>query len=199
MKWSEVKSLSRVQLFATPWTVAYQAPLSVGFSRQEYWSGLPFPSLGDLSDPGIEPGSPTLQADALPSEPLGKSPQVMKVFFYQRAFSGERERAHRWHRFMPTFPSACSHMSEWLLLSSPCDCSGTGGSLGRWSHLIHHSCPERSQYKTHSSTQKFVWWTERIQTDNVRPKHAHIPTIHTDTHRHTHTYIMYICIILYDI
>ena len=51
---------SRVQLFATPWTVAYQASQSMGFSRQEYWSGLPFPSPGDLPDPGIEPGSPTL-------------------------------------------------------------------------------------------------------------------------------------------
>ena len=72
-KWShEVKSLSLVWLFATPWTVAYQAPPSLGFSRQEYWSGLPFPSPGDLPNPGIEPGSPTLQADALPSEPPGK-------------------------------------------------------------------------------------------------------------------------------
>ena len=52
----KVKSLSRVRLFVTPWTVAYQAPLSTGFSRQEYWSGLPFPSPGDLPDPGIKPG-----------------------------------------------------------------------------------------------------------------------------------------------
>ena len=57
----------------TPWTVAYQASLSMGFSRQEYWSGLPFPPPGDLPDPGIEPGSPTLEADALTSEPPGKS------------------------------------------------------------------------------------------------------------------------------
>ena len=63
-KWSEVKSLSFVWLFATPWTAAYQAP-SMGFSRQEYWSGLPFPSPGDLPDPGIKPRSPALQADAL--------------------------------------------------------------------------------------------------------------------------------------
>ena len=56
----KVKSLRQVQLSATPWTIAYQASSSMGFSRQEYWSGLPFPSLGDLSDPGIEPGSPTL-------------------------------------------------------------------------------------------------------------------------------------------
>ena len=65
-----VKSLSRVQLFATPWTVAYQASPSMGFSRQEYWSGLPFPSPGDLPDPGIKPRSPALEADALTSEPL---------------------------------------------------------------------------------------------------------------------------------
>ena len=65
---SEVKSLSHVRLFATPWTVAYQASPSMGFSRQEYWSGLPFPSLADLPDPVIKPGSPALQADALPSE-----------------------------------------------------------------------------------------------------------------------------------
>ena len=58
-------SLSRVRLFATPWTVTYQAPLSMGFSRQEYWSGLPLPSPGDLPDPGIEPWSPAFQADAL--------------------------------------------------------------------------------------------------------------------------------------
>ena len=64
--------LSRVRLFATPWTVAYQAPLSMEFSRQEYWSGLPFPSPGDLPDLGIEPGSPSLQADSLPSEPPEK-------------------------------------------------------------------------------------------------------------------------------
>ena len=68
----KVKSLSRVQLFATLWTLAYQASLSMGFSRQEYWSRLPFPSPGDLPDPGIEPGSPTLEADALTSEPPGK-------------------------------------------------------------------------------------------------------------------------------
>ena len=73
---SEVKSLSRARLFATLWTVAYQAPLSMGFSRQEYWSGLPFSSPGDLPNPGIEPRSPALQADALPSEPPGKTQMV---------------------------------------------------------------------------------------------------------------------------
>ena len=65
----KVKSLSRVQVFATPWTVDYHAPQSTEFSRQQYWSGLPFPSLGDLPDPGIELGSPAWRVDALPSEP----------------------------------------------------------------------------------------------------------------------------------
>ena len=67
-----MKSLSRVRLCATPWTVAHQAPLSMGFSRQECWSGLSFSSPGDLPNPEIEPRSLALQADSLPSEPLGK-------------------------------------------------------------------------------------------------------------------------------
>ena len=72
-----MKSLSHVWLFVTSWTVAYQAPWSMGFSRQEYWSGLPFPS-PDLPNPGIEPGSPALQTDTLPSEPPGK-PKVYSL------------------------------------------------------------------------------------------------------------------------
>ena len=68
---NEVKLLSHVRLFATHWTVVYQSPPSMGFSRQECWTGLPFPSPGDLPDPGIEPGSPAFQADALTSEPPG--------------------------------------------------------------------------------------------------------------------------------
>ena len=77
--YKKVKSLSSVRLFATPWTVAHQPPLSMGFSRQEDWSGLPFPSPGHLDNPGIKPGSPALQADALPSEPSGKPIPVYKV------------------------------------------------------------------------------------------------------------------------
>ena len=64
-----MKLVSRVRLFVTLWTVAYQVFPSMGFSRQEYQSGLPFPAPGDLPDPGIEPRSPALQAEALPSEP----------------------------------------------------------------------------------------------------------------------------------
>ena len=71
------RSLSRVS-FDTPWTVAHQAPPSMGFSRQEYWSGLPFPSPGNLPDPGIEPRSPTLQVDSLLPSHQG-SPVECKV------------------------------------------------------------------------------------------------------------------------
>ena len=79
-----MKSLSRIRLFATPWTIAHQAPRSMGFSRQEYWSGLPFPSPGDLPDLGIEPRSPALEADALTSEPQGiskYSPSIVQAIF----------------------------------------------------------------------------------------------------------------------
>ena len=64
--------VSRVRLCVTVWTVALQAPLSMGFPRQEYWSGLPFLAPGDLPDPGTEPRSPALQVDSLPSEPPGR-------------------------------------------------------------------------------------------------------------------------------
>ena len=77
----KVKSLSRVRLFATLWTVAHQALLSMGFSRQEYWSGLPFPSPGDLPDPGIEPRSPTLHPDALTFAPPGKPFYLLIINF----------------------------------------------------------------------------------------------------------------------
>ena len=69
--------LSCVWLFVTPWNVALQAPLSMEFSNQEYWSGLPFPSTGDLPDPRIEPGSPALQADSLLSEAPGSGTGAM--------------------------------------------------------------------------------------------------------------------------
>ena len=69
----------------TPWTVAYQVPLSVGFSRQEYWNGLPFPSPGDPHDPGIKPWSPALQADSLPTESPGKPHKCIYMCVYTYA------------------------------------------------------------------------------------------------------------------
>ena len=67
---------------ATPWTVAHKAPLSMGFSRQAYWSGLPCPSPGDLPDPGIKPSSPALQAGSLPNELRGKSLSMVCIVIY---------------------------------------------------------------------------------------------------------------------
>ena len=80
----KVKLFSRVQLFATPWTVAYQVPPSMGFSKQECWSGLLFLSPGDLPNPGIKPGSPALLADSLPTELQG-----MPIFILYQWVTGE--------------------------------------------------------------------------------------------------------------
>ena len=74
-----MKSLSRVRLFATPWTVACQALPSMGFSRQEYWNGLPFLSPGDLPNPGIEPRSPALQTGSFPSEPSRNPERFLRL------------------------------------------------------------------------------------------------------------------------
>ena len=90
----KVKSLIRVRLFATPWTVAHQAPPSMGFSRQEYWSGLPFPSPGDLPDPAIEPRSPALQFSSVQSlsrvrlcDPMNRSTPGLLVHHHLPEFT----------------------------------------------------------------------------------------------------------------
>ena len=103
------KSLSCVWLFVTPWTVAHEFPLSMGFSRQEYWSGLPCPPPGNLPDPGIEPKSPALRTDSLPSEPPGKPSFFLKVmiisfpsFFYDLGYKNRCA----WSNFSS---QVCSH------------------------------------------------------------------------------------------
>ena len=96
----KVKWLSRVWLSRIPWTVAHQASPSMGFSRQEYWSGLPFPSPGDLPNPGIEPWSPTLQSDALTSKPPGK-PWDKRDHFLMKLAS-QLNKAIIWISFCPT-------------------------------------------------------------------------------------------------
>ena len=96
----KVKLLSRVQLFATPWTVAHQAPPSMGFSRQEYWSGLPFPSPGDHPNPGTELRSPALQVDALTSEPPRKLTSLL-------------DPKERQCKTMLKLPHNCTHLTCW--------------------------------------------------------------------------------------
>ena len=78
--WLFAQSLSRVQVFVTPWTIAHQAPLSMEFSRQEYWSGLPFPSAEDLLYPGIKLGPPALASKFFTTEPPGKPNRVIIQF-----------------------------------------------------------------------------------------------------------------------
>ena len=83
--------LSHIQPFLTLWTIAHQDPLSMGFSRQEYWSGLPCPSPGDLPNPGIEPGSSAFQVNSLPTEPSGKTkilltPVLLNIYIYIMLF-----------------------------------------------------------------------------------------------------------------
>ena len=106
-----VKSLSCVRFFATPGTVAYQAPLSLGFSREEYWSGLPLPSPGDLPNPGIKPASPALADKFFTTEPPGK-PSVFLLFF-----------------------EALSPICGNYVHMSLCMCV----IIGLWSHLSHQS------------------------------------------------------------
>ena len=105
-QFSSVQSLSCVWLFATPGTVACQAPLSMGFSRQEYWTGLPFPLPGDLPTPRIAPRSPALQVDSLPSEPPGKpmlSIDPMLILLYRSHWHDQDKAASK-----PTGPlSTC--------------------------------------------------------------------------------------------
>ena len=112
-----MKSLSRVRFFATLWTVAYQASPSLGFSRQEYWSGLPFPSPGDLPDPGFEPGSPALEADALTSDPPGK-PQTSPQLSHHRD-----SLCAQYHRGGEKHGPCCSLITKsCLTLCNPMDC-----------------------------------------------------------------------------
>ena len=89
-----VQSLSRVRLFANPRTVTRQAPLAMGFPRQEYWSGLPFPSPGDLPDPGIKPASPALAGGFFTTKPPGHSYKLILSPSGHRHRDGEEELVH---------------------------------------------------------------------------------------------------------
>ena len=93
MEWFSHKSCLTL---VTSWTVACQAPLSMGFSRQEYWSAQPFPSPGDLPNPGTEPGSPALQADSLPSEPPGKPRRTSEVRAKNHGSTKDRTNLSGW-------------------------------------------------------------------------------------------------------
>ena len=147
------KLLSHVQLFKTPWTVAYQAPPSMGFSKKEYWSGLPFPSPGDLPDPGIEARSPALQADVSPSEPPGKPDNhdgkgyLKKEYIYAPWYWGRlRARGQGsgrgWYSWIAS-PTQGTWV-EW----TPGDSKGQGslGSCSPWGCRVGHILATEQQY-----------------------------------------------------
>ena len=139
----KVKLLSHVLLFETPWIVASKSPLSMGFSRQEYWSGLTFPSPGDLPHPGIESGSPTLQADALPSEPQGKPirlylcssiwPLLTNVLYSIEKNDFLHSWVHNEHKF--TNCSDLPHSRQILYHLSQLENIGTQGMKISWLRL----------------------------------------------------------------
>ena len=126
-------SLTCVQLFETLWTVACQAPLFMGFPRQEYWNGLPFPSPGDLPDPGIKPTSPVspvLQADSLPAHFQHEISFSFKINFWNHISSVQFR----------------SVIQSCLTLCNPMDCSTLG-------FPVHHQLPELTQ-----SSCPLSWW-----------------------------------------
>ena len=88
----KAKSFSCARLSVTPWTIAYEVPPSMEFSRQEYWSGLSFPSPGDLPNLGIEPRSPSLQVDSLPAKPCKRSPRILEWVAYSFSNGSSRPR-----------------------------------------------------------------------------------------------------------
>ena len=111
---SKCQSLSCVRLFATPWTIAPLASLSMGFSRQDYWSGQPFPSPGHLLNAGIKPGSPALQADSLPSE-LPGNPSTLQFMGSRRVGHNLEPNSSNNNNSNKTYPSI-----SLLLASSLC-------------------------------------------------------------------------------
>ena len=116
VKERKVKLLSRVRLFVTPWTVAHQAPPYKEFSRQEYWSGLPFPSPGDLPYPRIEPRSSALQADALPSEAPGSPTIIQKLLLIILGKQGVNQGARRVNWALKLYYICAKHLSSAIFM-----------------------------------------------------------------------------------
>ena len=144
----KVKSLSRLRLFATPWTIACTRLFYPwDFSRQEYQSGLPFSSPGDLPDPGIEPRSPTLQADALPSEPPGKLSEDLS-----RQFPASLDHRETYFSSPPWAPfkgyrRSASHSSTWF-----------NPGRGRWQVLMADSWQQYHGSLWMKHSQRFFAW-----------------------------------------
>ena len=130
--------------FVTPWTVAHQAPLTMGFSRQEYWSRWPFPSPGDLPSPGMEPGSPALLADSLPSKPLVvpiSYPRVDGLFLWEQL-----ERIGSQHS---GWNAGSTRNCCFVLMTSKILTCTTGMMIDygrKWDHCYQAECLEHLRY-----------------------------------------------------
>ena len=142
----KVKSLSCVQLFATPWTIAHQDPLSMEFSRQEHWSGLPFPSLGDLPDPGIEP-----------TVAVGCSGRCSGIFIIGTTWLPYRQRSRCVWKMVNSFP-CCS------LVKNPPAMQET------WVWSLDWEDPLKKEMATHSSilTWEIPWTEESGRLQSMR-------------------------------
>ena len=159
-----MKSLSHVQLFATPWIVTYQAPPTMGFSGQECWSGLPFPSPGDLPDPGMEPA---LKADASPSEPRGKPAGRMesKTSFTRRGAGKTQNLTLQCYLGVsPSLspPSNQGLLSKMSLASSPC-LSPSPTSCSSWSFTYYHDLWAKSNLQVKDFYIFFNGWRKNRQ------------------------------------
>ena len=144
---------------ATPWTVARQGPASIGFFRQEYWSGSPFPSPGDLPDRGIKPGFPALQADSLPTELRGKPPSCLDKDYHRPRLQITEASCTSVHSFMST---AGVPLGMWLG-SCPCDSHSVwslcAAGCARGSESFLHrdwSCPFSGGH-VNSSISTWLW------------------------------------------
>ena len=145
----KVKLLSRVPLFANPWTVAYQASPSMGFSRQEYQSGLPFPSPGDLPDPGIIPGSPALQADALPSDPPGKPWKTIWRFLKKLKMELPYD---------PTIPLLGIHLEKNMIWKDTCTPMFTAALLTIAKTWKQSKCPLTKEWIKKKRCGTYIQW-----------------------------------------
>ena len=179
MQWKKVKvkSLSRVRLFATPWTVAYQASPSMGCSRQEYWCGLPFPSLGDIPNPGIEPQSPAFQADALTSESSGKPSTWMQSQKQQNDLCSFPRQTIQYHSNPSLFLNQyCWRSWSWMVLGRPTRPFRTNTQRGCPFYYRGLECKSRKSRNIWGNRQIWPWNTEwsRAKANRVLPReHTH--------------------------
>ena len=158
--------LSHVLLFAISWTLACQAPLSMKFSRQEYWSGLPFPTPGDLPNPGIEPRSPTLQADYLPSLELNaekamaphSSTLAWRIPWTEEPgrlqSMGSRRVGHNWATSLSLF-TFMHWRRKWQ--PTPVFCLENPRDGGAWWAAVYGVAQSRTRLKQRSSSSSIKW------------------------------------------